>query len=122
MTRDSSARTAALGPQLLRCHVDLPGQPLAVGQPRQYREDVRRGAEPGRRVGEQRGRDLASVRVPSHARSTAASASVSGTGGVSGRSSSVPSTPTDGIRRGTSQGRSALAWLAMVADTAQPSR
>ena len=56
-------------------------------------------------------------RTPSHARMTAASAGVSGTGGVS-----VPSTPTNGIRRGTSQGRSAVACSAMIARTAQPSR
>ena len=49
--------------------------------------------------------------MPSHARMTAASAGVSGTGGANGRRSSVPSTPTNGIRRGTSHGRSARGVL-----------
>ena len=48
----------ALGPEVLRGHVDLPGQPAAVGQPRHQREDLRDIAEPGRGIGEHRGRDL----------------------------------------------------------------
>ena len=51
----------ALGPDVLRGHVDLPGQPVAVGQPLHQREDFRGSTEPGERIGEHDGRDRARV-------------------------------------------------------------
>ena len=61
-------------------------------------------------------------REPSLIRRIAASAAVSGIGGAKGKRSMVPSIRTNGIRRGFSHGRSAMAYSAMIARMAQPSR
>ena len=81
---------------------------MAVGQPTHEREDFLDLAETGTGIGEHRGRDRTGVTDAVTRAPTAASADVSGMGGTSGKRSSAPSTPTNGIRRGTSQGRSAI--------------